>query len=92
MLEFEVTRNLPPPIGELSGDERGWIVDALVCLRSGDTEPLERALQEILESRVSEEEFGDFLLFTLEDQQAILQRIAEQVPELAGVRLNHAPE
>jgi len=89
MLEFEVTRDLPPPIGELSADERGWIVDALALLRSGDTEPLERALQEILEYRVSLEEFGDFLLFAPEDRRTILQRVAEQVPELAGVRLKH---
>jgi hypothetical protein len=87
VLEFEVTRTLPPPIGQLADDERTWVIDALVPLRSGDAGPLERALQEILEQRISQAEFSDYLLFAVEDQQAVLQRLIEQVPQLSGVRL-----
>jgi hypothetical protein len=92
MLEFEVTRDLPPPIGQLNDDEREWIVDTLAALRSGDVEPLEFALQAVLEARITEQEFSDFLLFDTDDRLAILQRVAEQIAELAGVRLEHVGE
>ncbi len=92
MLEFDVTRALPPPIGQLNDDEREWIIKALAPLRSGDAGPLEMALQEVLEQRISQEEFGDYLLFAVEERRAILQRVAEQIPELSGVRLRRAGE
>jgi hypothetical protein len=92
MLEFEITRDLPPPIGVLNDGERVWLTEALAILATGDEGPLERALQQILENRISEQEFDDFLLFEWEDQREILQRVAAQVPELAGIHLNDAGE
>jgi hypothetical protein len=89
MMEFQVTRRLPPPIGQLSGEERQHLVDALAVFAMGDEGALLRSLEEVLENRVSEQEFGDYQLFCEEDQREVLQRLAEQVPELAGVRLGH---
>jgi hypothetical protein len=87
MMEFQVTRRLPPPIGALGDQERRDLVDALSALATGDDRPLLCSLQDILENRVSEQEFGDYQLFCDEDQREVLQCLAEQVPELAGVRL-----
>lgn len=87
MMEFDITRDLPPPIGQLSEEEHQHLIDALPLLATGDDGPLLRALQDVLEDRVSEQEFGDYQLFPDEDQREILQRVAEQVPDLAGIHL-----
>lgn len=90
MPEFDVTRSLPPAIGQLADDERAWIVDALIPLRSGDVGPLELALQKVLEQRIPEAEFDDHLFFAMKDRRALLQCLVEQVPELSGIRLTPA--
>lgn len=87
MMEFEVTRELPPPIGQLSDAEHQQLVDALPVFAMGDDGPLVQVLQDMLEDRVSEQEFGDYQLFVEADRRAILQRVADQVPALAGIRV-----
>lgn len=78
---------LPPPIGQLSEEEHQDIASSLPALATGDDAPLLQVLKELLESRVSEQEFDDYQEFFERDRRAILQRVAKQVPELAGVHL-----
>lgn len=86
-MEFDVARDLPPPIAQLNGEERAWLAEALAAAADSDGDSILWVLQGILESRISEQEFEDYLLFEPEDQQAILQRVADQLPELDGMRI-----
>ena len=92
MVDFEVTRDLPPPIGQLNDEERQFILEALPALAAGDERPLLLALKDLLESRVSEQEYEEYQELFESDQRAILQRVAEQIPDLTGVRLAPHPD
>jgi hypothetical protein len=76
---------LPPPIGLLEPIEVELIDAAIPSVATGNDTPLLNALEAIMHTRMTPEQWARYLELPDEQRRAILRGVAQEIPAIAHV-------